>query len=81
MTTMQNFDSVAQELIASATSEKAYNFACKVANQVADKGECWIKANEAKLCVRVPASEQTEFPVRDNRIYILGQWQSALMGL
>ena len=81
MTTLQNFDSVAQELIASATSEKAYQFACKVANQVAEKGEDWMKANEGRLCIRINAAEQTEAPVRDNRVFILSQWQAALIGL
>ncbi len=78
MTTFKNFDTIAKELIASASSQKAHDFACKIANQVADKGEAWIEAHASELAVRKSASEQSEFTVTANRLWFLAQWQVAL---
>lgn len=80
MNTIENFHSIAAELINSAASDKARAFAEKIVLQIEAKGEEWINAHKAQLYITMHASQQTAAPVADNRVWYLGKWQMALLG-
>lgn len=79
MNAVENFNSIAAELIASAPTEKARAFAEKVAAQVAAKGDEWIVANVFKLACEMSADmTRHTAPVADNRLFFMQKWQLAL---
>ena len=75
---VENFETIAQQLCASAASEKALAFAEKTINAVRAKGAEWMQGNAQELRITFVPSENT-FPVRDNRNYYLGAFQMALL--
>lgn len=76
-TAVENFKSIASQLISSAATEKAGAFAEKTINAVRAKGAEWIFANSQELQVTFVPGEM--FPVRDNRNYYMAAFQMALM--
>lgn len=79
MNAVQNFNLIATELLASASSEKARAFAEKVIKQAASKGDEWITARAKELALsHSPAELASISPVADNRLWFLTKWQTAL---
>lgn len=79
MQAVQNFESIAAELIRVAPSQKAADFALRVADQIRAKGAEWISAHEGELHIYSSADEQY-FDVASNRLFFLEKWQVALRG-
>lgn len=77
MKTVQNFESIAAELVRVAPTQKAIDFANRVADKVRAKGADWIAAHESDLHIYSSASEQY-FDVASNRLFFLEKWQVAL---
>lgn len=76
MNAVNNFNSIAAEVIASATSDKARAFAEKVVASIAARGESWIEKNAAALSVTLSADQLRDAaPVADNRLFFLKKWQ------
>lgn len=75
---VENFETIAQQLIASATTEKAAAFVEKTIAAVRAKGAEWIFDNAQELRVTFVPSENT-FPVADNRNYYITAFQMAVM--
>ena len=78
MNAVENFESIAAELVRVAPNEKAAAFAKKVADQIRARGAQWIESNVAALKIQLPADKQY-FPVADNRIFFMTEWQAALL--
>ena len=78
MSAVENFESIATELVRVAPNEKAAAFAKKVADQIRARGASWIGSNVETLKIQQPADKQF-FPVADNRMFFLTEWQSALI--
>lgn len=79
MSAVSNFNSIAAEVIASATTEKARAFAEKVVAAITANGDEWIVANASKLHVTLSAdSVRQTAPVADNRLFFVQKWQMAL---
>ncbi len=80
MTTLtQNFESIAAELVRVSPSQKAADFATRIADQIRAKGAEWIEVNEFKLAISSAAADQY-FDVASNRLFFLEKWQVALRG-
>lgn len=79
MSAVENFKSIAEEVIASAASEKARTFAEKVVGSVLARGEEWITENSGALHVGLNADQiRSSAPAADNRLFFLSKWQMAL---
>src|SRR5574341_124094 len=74
---VENFESIAAELVRVAPTEKAAAFAKKVADQVRARGAEWVEANVTALQCYSSAEDQY-FEVSANRLYFLEKWQMAL---
>lgn len=74
---VENFETIAQQLMASAATEKAAAFAEKTIVAVRAKGAEWIFANAQEL--RVTFVPGDAFPVSDNRNYYIAAFQMAVM--
>lgn len=79
MTALQNFESIAAELVRVSPSQKAADFAVRIADQIRAKGEAWISANESALHIYSSAADQY-FDVASNRLFFIEKWQVALRG-
>ena len=76
--TTENFNEIVKQIIASCPSQKAVDFTNKISAQVLAKGEDWINRNALALRVDyVPT--QAGCPVSDNRLFYIGEFQSALV--
>ena len=79
---LNNFETIATELISSGTTEKAKVFASKICDQVRAMGGDWITENALKLSLTFSASEQKDIaPVADNRIWYITRFQDVLRGV
>lgn len=75
---VQNFEEIARQLMESAPTEKAAQFAQKQIDAVRSKGADWIERNaQALRCTFVPRADS--FPVKDNRPYYVSAFQMALL--
>lgn len=72
-----NFEDISQQLIASAATPKAAEFAEKTIAKIRAMGGEWILKNAQALRVTFVPGEL--FPVRDNRNYYLSEFQMALL--
>lgn len=75
---VENFESIAQQLMVSAATEKAAAFAEKTIAAVRAKGAAWILQNAQELRVTFVPSKNT-FPVADNRNYYIAAFQMAVL--
>lgn len=74
-----HFESVAAELIDSASTEKARAFAQKIVDAARAKGDEWLEANKFELMISISAEDcEKGFPIRDNRAVILSKFQLLL---
>jgi hypothetical protein len=74
---VENFEEIVKQLIASATEQRAVDFVNKVAGQIRAKGNDWIEINKNELQVAfVPGAL---IPVSANRLYYIGKFQMALL--
>jgi hypothetical protein len=77
MTSLQNFNSLVDQLEACSPSEKASIFLAKIVNQIREKGEDWI--NENRVALQILSDNSNNFcPVSDNRTYFISQFQLTL---
>jgi len=75
----QNFNFVAAELVKSAPTQKAVDFANKVIGQIEARGDDWIEANIEELGLKFFRIDcDTVAPVSDNRIFWITKFQVAL---
>ena len=73
-----NVKSIGAELVASAKTDKARDFAAGLTQKVLAKGDKWIEANVAALAAIAPA-EGMYCSVTDNRLFFCSKWQMALL--
>ena len=78
---LNNFETIAAELISSGSTEKAKAFATKICDQVRVMGGDWLISNAGKLSLSLSAQEQKDIaPVCDNRIWYITRFQDVLRG-
>lgn len=81
MNAMTNLISIADEVIASATSDNGRAFAEKVVAAILAKGNEWIQDNAVALNIGLSADAVRETaPVADNRMFYIKKWQLVLAG-
>jgi len=74
-----NFNFVANELVKSAATPKAADFANKVIGQIESRGDEWIEANIDVLGLKhFNIACNSVAPVADNRIFWMTKFQIAL---
>ena len=78
-----NFASLKNILLASAPSQKAYDFAGRITAKIENKGAAWIAANALALHITshhgtVEADADGVVPVADNRNWFMAELQIAL---
>lgn len=82
-TAAHNFATLAALLVATATSQKALDFAQRTIARVEGKGAEWMARNAVALQIMSPfwapeVDAEQGIPVADNRAYFMAQLQLAL---
>ena len=80
----ENFASLKNLLLASAPSQKAYDFAVRVVEEVEVKGGNWLLKNAAELQITrkygsLERDTRGPFPVADNRNFYMAHLQMTLL--
>ena len=77
---IRNFESIAVALFDEAPTERARLYIESLAGRIWNKGPNWIDAHSDMLHIHESADQlENTFPVEDNRLWFIGQWQIALM--
>lgn len=73
-----NFNFVAAEIVKSAKTQKAVDFAQKVIGQIEARGDEWIEANLDALGLKFfSIANNNVAPISDNRLFWIAKFQVA----
>ncbi len=79
MNAMKNFEIAASAIYNEAPTDRAREFADKIANKIREKGEDWINNHITELHISdAEVSDDAIVSIEDNRLFYLTQWQIAL---
>ncbi len=77
---IRNFESIAVALHDEAQTERARLYIESLVGRILNKGHNWIDAHSDMLNIHESADQlENTFPVEDNRLWFIEQWQMALM--
>ena len=77
---IRNFESIAVALHDEAPTERARLYIESLVDRILNKGPNWIDAHSDILHIHESADQlENTFPVEDNRLWFIEQWQMALM--